>query len=190
MLGLMGKERENRGPDLVLWEVNANAAGNFSMLPVYRRWLGEGWNGTFLAMHRTMSSEVPWTPEMPRKLAFELNSEPEHKVETMPISTLGGGMFDTMEFPLNQSSSFHWHGKCDNAGMHSCSPVDDMIFQMVLNRAAHRQRAFRPFSSASNSLTPSLGSDMQFCLQCPAVLDFSIRPQVAPECFNTLPSVI
>lgn len=32
-------------------------------------------------------------------------------------------MFDTMEFPPSERSSFHWHAKCDYEGMHSCSPV-------------------------------------------------------------------
>jgi hypothetical protein len=62
---------------------------------------------------------------------------------------------------------------------------DDMIFQMILNRALHR----RPSVSLSLSSTPSVSLDeeIQFCLQCPDKLDFSIRPSTTPLCYDTLP---
>ncbi|ORY81252.1 hypothetical protein BCR35DRAFT_87205 [Leucosporidium creatinivorum] len=123
MLEQMGREREGRGPDVVLWEVNVNAGGNFSTLPTYRRWLGEGWDGAFLASHRTQSPEVQWNLDAVTGLAGSTLGQPELGVEAFDVSALGGAMFGTMEFPLSQASSFHWHGKCNYAGMHSCSPV-------------------------------------------------------------------
>lgn len=62
-------------------------------------------------------------------MSFYLNDDSAIASEHLPnlslslSSALGGAMFDTMEFPLSQASSFHWHGKCNYADMHSCSPV-------------------------------------------------------------------
>ncbi|BGP11388.1 hypothetical protein JCM10049v2_007293 [Rhodotorula toruloides] len=163
MLGKMGQERGGRGPDLVLWESNDNSHSNYTMLSLYRQWLGPSWTGAFVSAFRTYSPEVP--------------------------SRLGGAMFDTMEFPLNQSATFHWHNKCDYRGMHSCSPVDDMIFQIAVNRAVERQRRLPPPASPLPAAgdVANAADDIKFCLQCPPKLDFSMRPDEDVQCFAGLP---
>jgi hypothetical protein len=86
MLEQMGREREGQGPDMVLWEVNANAARNFSTLATYRRWLGEGWAGVFLASHRIQSPEAQWAPDDVTALSLSASSEPEAGVEAFDLS--------------------------------------------------------------------------------------------------------
>lgn len=111
-----------------------------------------------------------------------------------------------MEFPLNQSATFHWHNKCDYEGMHSCSPLyarqfslpfrklltfhlrcsDDMIFQIAVNRAVERQRRLPPPAPTSPA-TQDVAEEIRFCLQCPPSLDFSMRPDEDVQCFAGLP---
>jgi hypothetical protein len=84
MLGLLGQERGGRGPDLVLWEVNA-ASLDFSSLEVSRKRLGKTWDGTFLAVARTESSELPWTRALTEALTREVKYKPENKIETLDM---------------------------------------------------------------------------------------------------------
>ncbi|KAL7342870.1 hypothetical protein BJY59DRAFT_689350 [Rhodotorula toruloides] len=186
MLGKMAQERGGRGPDLVLWESNDNSHSNYTMLSLYRQWFGPSWTGAFVSAFRTYSPEVPYTHQEAGNIAAYASRNPEAKVETLDISRLGGGLFDTMEFPLKQSATFHWHNKCDYEGMHSCSPVDDMIFQIAVNRAVERQRRLPP-RAPTPPATEDVAEDIRFCLQCPPSLDFSMRPEEDVQCFAGLP---
>ncbi|GEM10992.1 hypothetical protein Rt10032_c13g5009 [Rhodotorula toruloides] len=177
MLGMMGRERGGRGPDLVLWESNDNFHSDYDMLSLYRRWLGPSWSGTFAAAFRTYSPEVPYTHEEAGNIAVYASSNPEANVEALDISRLGGGMFDAMEFSLNHSATFHWHTN------------DDMIFQIAVNRAIERQRRLPPSPSSPLAIHDAgdAADDIKFCLQCPPKLDFSMRPDEDVQCFAGLP---
>ncbi|ORY81251.1 hypothetical protein BCR35DRAFT_304106, partial [Leucosporidium creatinivorum] len=61
-----------------------------------------------------------------------------------------------------------------------------MIFQMTLNRALQHRRPSSPFALSSPT-SVSLDEEIQFCLQCPEKLDFSVRPSIPPVCYDTLP---
>lgn len=200
MLGL-GRERET-GPDLLHLEFPAwyNQIPAHDFAGIIRSWLGSTWAGKFVV---SISKTIEVSPRRYTKpKLFEwLENHDESGIDYFDETNMAAAALHDMEYNVSHPHwsrwSFHYHRRCNQGGMHSCSVVCDATAQQILNFALRHQKLTRrgPKTQSTKAGRHQLmTSPMKFCLNCPrSLVPYTIKDWLNHEetvCHDFVPDAM
>lgn len=179
MLALLGIGREGgTGPDVFHLEFPDwySQQQHSQMLPphdfagIIRSWLGSAWAGKFI-ISVSKSFEVSSQRYDKPKLYDWSENHKDSGLDYVDETHMAAAALHDMENNLTQRHwSFHYHRRCNQGGMHSCSVVCDAAAQQILNFASRRHKSTRRPATEPATRTNShrvTTTPMKFCLNCP-----------------------
>lgn len=183
----MALDNGGKGPDS--FYVEGGTGTTLREVMIVKSWFGPNWAGRFFVQRQkpVFGTKGAFTMDLSKPpLLQELDAHPGLGIEYIDEIHMAVPFMHTMESRFEEGKmSQHYHRRCSEGHVHSCSEVCDMAAQQLI-------RLLLPASSQIMSVPnlQAVPSNFSFCLDCPAhLVPFTIKPKGLAEavCLDHVP---